>query len=218
MVALFTSCTSPVGGSSPPGRANGDSASQETSTKPGDYDINPEAVEFPEAVQIGVPFGVTGPRCGTNALLTIYTEARETVFDSERFDVPIDGWNFTVTVKQEATELELWFVCDHEDRATVSIQEKIEVLVSGDASTTVPPVLSTPVPPTINSSDFHLSEKAVPLPQLVGLNESTARQWAGDSGFSSVRLSTERIPLALIASERIVLTVSDGVVTHAVAG
>ncbi len=91
-------------------------------------------------------------------------------------------------------------------------------VASSSTSTTVPLVLSTPVPPTIDSDDFHLSENAIPLPQLVGLKESTARQWADDSGFSSVRLSTEMIPLALVASERIVLTVFDGVVTHAEAG
>ena len=75
-----------------------------------------------------------------------------------------------------------------------------------------------PVPPTIDSQDLVGSMAPVPLPQLVGLTETQAREWAADSGFTKVITNDQPTRAMLAPSFRLIIAVENGVVVSAVAG
>lgn len=74
-------------------------------------------------------------------------------------------------------------------------------------------------PPTIDPTQYANAGSAVALPQLVGLTEQDARDWAKASGFVTVVRSDGDYPDMLAPAERIILDVDeDGMVLGAVAG
>jgi hypothetical protein len=75
------------------------------------------------------------------------------------------------------------------------------------------------LPALIDSSELADSERPVPLPELEGLTEGQARQWAEDSGFELVVRSDEDYPDVLIPSRRLIIEVDRSqIVTGATAG
>jgi hypothetical protein len=86
----------------------------------------------------------------------------------------------------------------------------------GDLTTTTSEVS---MPPTIDAEDLRDAQSHVKLPQLVGLTEAEAREWAEASGFVDVVTADEEVPAVFVPWERVTLSLdSDGIVTAAAAG
>lgn len=64
------------------------------------------------------------------------------------------------------------------------------------------------MPALVNPTDFAGSEQPVPLPQLEGLSEEQAREWAESSGFEIVITDDEDSTDELTPSTRVVLKVN----------
>lgn len=74
------------------------------------------------------------------------------------------------------------------------------------------------IPEPIDASALPVGPR-IPIENIVGLPEDAARAWAEESGWSKIEVvSDDFVELSSSPSERILLTVEDGVVVEAWAG